>query len=59
MLDIDHFKDVNDTYGHPAGDSVLSEIAALLKGVVRMIEVAARYGLPRRTVYKLWLEGEA
>ncbi|HEY5594125.1 MAG TPA: diguanylate cyclase [Nitrospiria bacterium] len=44
MLDIDHFKDVNDTYGHPAGDSVLSEIAALLKGVVRMIEVAARYG---------------
>jgi diguanylate cyclase (GGDEF)-like protein len=44
MLDIDHFKDVNDTYGHPAGDGVLSEIAALLKGVVRMFEVAARYG---------------
>ncbi|MBI3995282.1 MAG: diguanylate cyclase [Nitrospirae bacterium] len=44
MLDLDHFKDVNDTFGHPAGDSVLSEIATLLQQDIRMIEVAARYG---------------
>lgn len=44
MLDIDHFKDVNDTYGHPVGDSVLSEIATQLKHDVRTIEVVARYG---------------
>jgi diguanylate cyclase (GGDEF)-like protein len=44
MLDIDHFKSINDTFGHPAGDGVLSEMAALLKRDVRMIEVAARYG---------------
>jgi diguanylate cyclase (GGDEF)-like protein len=44
MMDIDHFKKINDTYGHPAGDSVLSEIAALLKKDVRTIEVVARYG---------------
>lgn len=44
LLDIDHFKDVNDSYGHQAGDSVLSEIAAQLKHAVRTIEVVARYG---------------
>jgi len=44
MLDIDHFKKINDTYGHPAGDSVLFEIAALLRQEVRTHEVVARYG---------------
>jgi len=44
MLDIDHFKKINDTYGHPAGDSVLSEIAGILKKEVRTIEIVARYG---------------
>ena len=44
LLDIDHFKNVNDTYGHPCGDLVLKELAALLKGCLRGTDVAARYG---------------
>lgn len=44
LLDIDHFKNVNDTYGHPCGDLVLKEVAALLKGCLRSADVAARYG---------------
>lgn len=44
ILDIDHFKDVNDTFGHLAGDGVLREIAGILKDNVRASDVAARYG---------------
>jgi len=44
MVDIDHFKKVNDTLGHPAGDRVLSEIASLLKNSVRKKDTVARYG---------------
>ncbi len=44
MLDIDNFKDYNDTYGHPAGDHVLRRMAVLLRRSVRSIDVAARYG---------------
>jgi diguanylate cyclase (GGDEF)-like protein len=44
MLDIDHFKAVNDTYGHPAGDAVLKEVAALVKKSVRDVDVCGRYG---------------
>ena len=44
MLDIDHFKQVNDTHGHAAGDAVLRELAQRIESQVRASDVAARYG---------------
>ena len=44
MLDIDHFKKVNDSYGHMAGDRVLQAIAACLASCVRPRDTVARYG---------------
>ncbi|GAB4245767.1 MAG: hypothetical protein OHK0028_23720 [Deltaproteobacteria bacterium] len=44
LLDIDHFKKVNDEHGHPAGDLVLKEIGKILKRTVRNVDVPARYG---------------
>lgn len=44
MLDVDHFKKVNDTWGHAAGDAVLRELAQRIEGQVRASDVAARYG---------------
>ena len=44
MFDIDHFKKVNDTHGHQAGDLVLSEISTLLTSALRAEDVFARYG---------------
>ena len=44
MLDIDHFKNVNDTFGHAAGDAVLRELAQRIESQVRVSDIAARYG---------------
>ncbi len=44
MLDVDHFKQVNDTWGHAAGDAVLQELANRIDSQVRASDVAARYG---------------
>lgn len=44
LLDIDFFKKVNDTYGHPVGDIVLQKLAALIVGKARTQDIVARYG---------------
>ena len=44
FIDIDHFKKINDTYGHLAGDEVLKQIAAVIQQSVRGSDVVARYG---------------
>jgi len=44
MIDIDHFKIINDTHGHPAGDSVIQAVAKILNGEFRDEDVAARFG---------------
>ncbi|WP_145408344.1 sensor domain-containing diguanylate cyclase [Paenibacillus xylanexedens] len=44
VIDIDHFKSINDTYGHPIGDLVLGNLAGLLQSMSRSSDVVARYG---------------
>ena len=44
MIDLDHFKRVNDTHGHPTGDSVLAGVGELVRTLIRSCDVAARYG---------------
>jgi diguanylate cyclase (GGDEF)-like protein len=66
MLDLDHFKQVNDTHGHPAGDRLIVEVADVLRARTRVSDVLARLGgdefaviLPRCTVGEARLAAEA
>ena len=44
MIDLDHFKKLNDTHGHTMGDSVLAEVASAILGAIRPCDVACRFG---------------
>lgn len=44
MLDVDHFKSINDTHGHIAGDHVLKQLAKIINETIRKIDVACRFG---------------
>ena len=44
MIDVDHFKDINDTFGHPEGDHALAELGRIIKNSSRAADVAGRFG---------------
>jgi len=65
MLDIDHFKKINDRYGHLAGDEVLEEIATLIHRNIRDTDIVGRYGgeefiiiLPKTNLSSAWVVAE-
>jgi diguanylate cyclase (GGDEF)-like protein len=66
MLDLDHFKQINDSLGHPAGDRLIKEVAAVLRARARESDVLARLGgdefavvLPRCSATEAQIVGEA
>ena len=58
IIDVDHFKEVNDNYGHLCGDAVLSDVAAALKGCVRSGDLVGRIGGDEFLVYLTQVKDE-
>lgn len=58
MIDVDHFKNVNDRYGHPVGDKVLKSLSRLLKDRLRRTDIIGRYGGEEFGVILLNTDGE-
>ncbi len=51
LLDVDHFKQVNDSYGHQTGDEILNQVSAIIKASIRSGDIAARWGGEELAVY--------
>lgn len=54
MIDVDHFKEVNDTYGHDAGDVVLRELAIRLQHSLRSDDTVCRLGGDEFFIFVIW-----
>jgi diguanylate cyclase (GGDEF)-like protein len=59
LLDVDHFKDINDTYGHVAGDTAVRQLGSIVRESVRIVDKAGRYGGDEIAVIMPEAEGEA
>ncbi|BAU29301.1 diguanylate cyclase (GGDEF)-like protein [Aneurinibacillus soli] len=51
LIDVDHFKNVNDTYGHQTGDEILIQVADVLNNSIRLSDIAARWGGEEMAIY--------
>jgi diguanylate cyclase (GGDEF)-like protein len=58
MLDIDHFKSVNDRHGHTAGDDVLKELGSIISSNIREVDLAARWGGEEFTIMLTHVDGK-